>query len=104
MRVAAVVVVTRPVSVVVRDIVVRVVGAGVTATVCADALVPEDEGCSGAALFCTCVAANAVIDASDVNVAAVASARRTMPERMSGERCAISDRTSRRPRGYMRLA
>jgi len=58
----------------------------------------------GAALFCTCVAANALIDASDVSVAAVATARRRTAERMSGERDGMRTRTARRGRRYMRLA
>lgn len=84
------VVVTRPVTVVVREVVVR---AGVTtAGVVADVEVVVDAvGCRGAAAFCTCVAANALMDASDVSVAAVAIARSTTPERMSGERFAMSD-------------
>jgi len=72
------VVVTRPVSVVVRlakpvplD---AVDGAAVAA------------GLSGAASFCTCVAANADIDASELSVTAVASERRSSEERMRGLR------------------
>jgi hypothetical protein len=76
---------TRPVTVVPRVVAPRAVAAGVgVATVAA--VVVDAEGWSGAALFCTCVAAKALIDASDVSVAAVAIARRTTAERMSGER------------------
>jgi hypothetical protein len=97
-----VVVATWPVTVVPRVVALREVGAGVG--VAAVAAVVVEEGRSGAALFCTCVAANALIDASDVSVAAVAMARRTTAERMSGERDGMRTRTARRRRPYMRLA
>ncbi|HYR94275.1 MAG TPA: hypothetical protein VEP48_08740 [Methylomirabilota bacterium] len=95
------VVATRPVTVVPRVVALREVGAGVGDAV-VGAVVVEAGGWSGAALFCTWVAANALIDASDVSVAAVAMARSSTAERMSGERDDMSDTTTRRPRGHMR--
>ena len=99
MRAAVVVVVTRPVSVVVRldepvpfDAVddVADVAAGVAAADAATAVDELDaEGLSGAESFCTCVAANADIDASEVSVTAVAAARRSSEERMRGLRSGI---------------
>jgi hypothetical protein len=93
-----VVVATRPPTVVLREV---DAGVGVAAAV---TTVVDAAGLSGAALFCTCVAANALIDASDVSVAAVAMARRSTAERMSGERDGMPTRTARRRRPYMRLA
>jgi hypothetical protein len=84
-RGAAVVVGTLPVTVVPRVVAVRDVGAGV-AVAAVDAVVVDTAGWSGAAAFWTCVAAKALIDASDVSVVAVAIARRITAERMSGER------------------
>jgi hypothetical protein len=96
-----VVVATRPVTVVPRVVALREVGAGV-GEAAVTAVVVEADGWSGAALFCTWVAANALIDASDVSVAAVAMARRSTAERMSGERDDMSDTTTRRPRRHMK--
>jgi len=98
-----VVVATRPVTVVPRVVALRAVGAGV-GDAAVGAVVVEAGGWSGAALFCTWLAANALIDASDVSVAAVATARRRTAERMSGERDGMRTRTARRDRRYMRLA
>jgi hypothetical protein len=95
-----VVVATRPVTVVPRVVALREVGAGVAAVAAA---VVEAEGWSGAALFCTCVAANALIDASDVSVAAVAMARSSTAERMSGERCGMGSTTPQRRHWYVRV-
>jgi hypothetical protein len=97
-RGAAVVVATRPVTIVPRDVAPRDVAAGIAAV----AAVVETDGLSGAALLCTCVAANALIDASDVSVAAVAIARSSTAERMSGERDGMSATTPRRPRRHMK--
>jgi hypothetical protein len=103
-RAVVVVVVTRPVTVVVREVTVPAVGAGVAVAAAVKDVVVEAAGWSGAAMFCTCVAANAVMLARDVSVAAVAMARRITPERMSGGRWGMRHRTSRQLSGYMRLA
>ena len=96
MRVVVVVVGTRPVSVVLRlDVPVpfeAVAAVAVGAAVAAAATVVDDAGAagfSGAASFCTCVAANAVIDASELSVTAVARARRSSEDRTSGLRSGI---------------
>jgi hypothetical protein len=97
-RVVVVVVGTGPVSVVRLDAPVPFeavddvadVGAGVA--VADVATVVDDtgtDGFSGAASFCTCVAANAVIDASEVSVTAVARERRNSDERTRGPRSGI---------------
>jgi hypothetical protein len=104
---AAVVVVVAPVIVVDRRVVVDVlpvaagtaVAAGVAAVVVAAA-----DGCSGAAVFCRCIAANEVMPPSEVRVIAVATPRRTTLELINGAfllflggvRCA--GMSSRRPR------
>jgi hypothetical protein len=82
---AVVVVVATPVIVVDRRVVVEVrdVAAGVAVGVTA-AVVVEADGCSGAAAFCTCVAAKEVIPPSDVSVIAVATPRSTTLERING--------------------
>jgi hypothetical protein len=98
-RAAVVVVVTRPVSVVERVVVVRAVGAAVALTI---DVVVAGAGWSGAALFWTCVAANALMLASEESVAAVAIARSTTPERMSGERFTMGTKRTRRPRRHMK--
>jgi hypothetical protein len=98
-RVVVVVAVTSPVMVVRRLEVpvpfeavddVASVGAGVAV---ADVATGVDDtgaaGFSGAASFCTCVAANAVIEARDVNVTAVAIERRSSEERTRGLRSGI---------------
>jgi len=103
-RAVVVVVVTRPVTVVVREVAVRAVGAGIAVAAAVEDVVVEAAGWSGAAVFCTCVAANAVMLARDVSVAAVAMARRITPERMSGERCGMSDRRPRQPASYVRAS
>jgi hypothetical protein len=93
-RALVVVVVTRRVRVVVREVVVAAVGTGVAAAI-VDEVVVDAVGLSGAASFCRCVAANALMLARDVSLAAVAMARRSTLERMSGPRCGTSDRTTR---------
>jgi hypothetical protein len=70
-------VVRRWVVVVARDV---GAGAGVASLAVVDAL-----GLSGATAFCTCVDANAVMPASEETVIAVATARSTVTERMSGD-------------------
>lgn len=75
MRGAAVVVGTWPVTVVRR----RAAGAGVA--VAADAVVPSALGCSGAAAFWTCEAANALMPVKVVRVIPVTIARKTYVER-----------------------
>ena len=79
------VVVVTPVIVVDRRVVVEVrdVAAGVAVGVTA-AVVVEADGCSGAAVFCTCVAANEVMPPSEVSVSAVARPRSTTLERING--------------------
>jgi hypothetical protein len=103
-RAVVVVVATRPVTVVVREVVVTAVDAGVAVAVAVDAVVVEAAGLSGAASFCTCAAAKAFMLARDVSVTAVAMPRRSTPERMSGGRCGMSDRTSRQPTRSLRAA
>lgn len=76
MRGAAVVVGTRFVTVV-R---VRAVGAGVLVAV---AVVPSALGLSGAAAFCRCVAAKALMPVKVVRVMPVTIARNTVVERMN---------------------
>ena len=67
-------------------VVVRLVEVAVLVVVAEVAAVVEAEadGCSGAFVFCTCVAANAVMPDSEVSVIAVAMPRRIALERMSG--------------------
>jgi hypothetical protein len=82
-RAAVVVVATLDVSVVDRLVVVVCeVGAGVASDVAREA---GALGANGAAAFCTCVAANAVMPPSDDSVMAVANPRRIALERISGE-------------------
>src|SRR5205823_14277099 len=102
-RVVVVVVGTRPVSVVLRlEVPVpfeAVDAVAVGAAVAAAATVVDDAGAagfSGAASFCTCVAANAVIEASELSVTAVARERRSSEERMSGLRSGM-EQGHRRP-------
>lgn len=82
---AAVVVVMRPVMVVERDVVVALEAEVAVAVVLVAAVVGV-VGRSGAALFCTCVAAKALREASELSVTAVAMARSSTAERMIGER------------------
>ena len=93
---AVVVVVATPVIVVDRRVVVAVRDVAAGVAVAAAAVVVDAEGCSGAAVFCTCVAAKAVIPPSDESVTAVAIPRRITLERMRGlgERRCIAPRTS----------
>jgi hypothetical protein len=84
---AVVVVVVAPVIVVDRRVVVDVLptaaGAAVAVGVAAVVVVAAD-GCSGAAAFCRCVAANEVMPPSDVRVIAVATPRRSTLELING--------------------
>ena len=87
MRAVDVVVPTPEVIVVRRDdrVVVRLVDVLVDVDDADAAVVDaEADGCSGAFVFCTCVAANAVIPESEVSVIAVAIPRRIALERMIG--------------------
>jgi hypothetical protein len=98
-RVVVVVVGMRPVTVVLRleapvplEAVDDVADVGAGVAVADVATVVDDAGAaglSGAASFCTCVAANAVIEASDVKVTAVAIERRSSEERTRGLRSGI---------------
>jgi hypothetical protein len=98
-RGAVVVVATPDVSDVERRVVVPDVAEGVAADGAAEAVAAV--GRSGAAAFCTCVAANALMPPSDETVTAVASPRRIRLERISGadvprrggRRCATTSRT-----------
>ena len=82
MRALAVVVVTDDVIVVRRlvDVVARGVAVGAAATVVVDGA----DGCSGAAVFWTCVAAKAVMPPTERKVTPVAMARSATLEVMRG--------------------
>ena len=80
MRGAAVVVGTRPV-VVLRF---RAVGAGVGVAVAIDVVPPSALGLSGAAAFCMCVAAKALMPVKVVKMMPVTIARSATGERRSG--------------------
>jgi hypothetical protein len=93
---AVVVVVGTPPVIVVRRLDVPVpfvavdgVLVGIAVAVAVDTVVAGAVGLSGAASFWTCVAANAVIEAREVRVTAVARERRSSDERMSGARSGI---------------
>jgi hypothetical protein len=94
-RVVVVVAVTPPVMVVRRlevpvpFVAVDGVLVGAAVAVAVDTVVAGAAGLRGAASFCTCVAANAVIEARDVNVTAVAIDRRSSEERTRGLRSGI---------------
>jgi hypothetical protein len=86
---AAVVVVVAPVIVVDRRVVVDVppTAAGfptVAGASVGGGVVVAADGCSGAAAFCRCVAANEVMPPSDVRVIAVATPRRSTLELING--------------------
>jgi hypothetical protein len=66
------------------------VGAGVAVAAAVATVVAGAAGLSGAASFRTCVAANAVIDARDVNVTAVANDRRSSEDLTRGARAGIA--------------
>jgi hypothetical protein len=83
-RAADVVVVTPEVTVVRRRVVVVAAVAAGAAVAAATFVFADAAGWSGAFVFCTCVAAKAVMPERDVRVSAVATPRRIALERMSG--------------------